>query len=258
MRPVILLTCSGMRTVPHDSSSSGAPAAAGPTQHAKVDDGNRKRGCLKLTYLGGVERAGGAPVLLPNSQDPDNARAAVAKADGLLLTGGWEINPSLYGQERHPSIERIDDVRDAAELAVIEVALQRRIPILGVCRGLQLLNIVMGGSLIQDIPTWSQSRPEPRVGHSGTQHEIAIEPGSVLGSLLGGRSMVNSRHHQAVGRLADGLSATARTADGIVEAAESKTGQPLLAVQWHPEDLWQTDDKFLRPFQWLVRQARRD
>lgn len=215
-----------------------------------------KRGCLRLNYIKGVEQAGGAPLLLPNSPDVENARSAAGVADGLLLTGGWDINPALYGQQRHATVTTIDDVRDAVELAAIEVALRRRIPIFAICRGLQILNVAMGGSLIQDIPTWSKALPESaRMAHRAAQHEIAIEPASVLGSLLGGRAMVNSRHHQAIDRLADGLTVTARSADGIVEAVESKDGQPILAMQCHPEDLWQANAMFLKPFQWLIQQA---
>lgn len=230
----------------------------GPATPCQADKEVSRRGCLKLNYFNGVERAGGAPLLLPNSPDPDNARSAASVVDGLLLTGGWDINPALYSQPRHATVKTIDDVRDSTELAAIEVAMRRRIPIFAICRGIQILNVALGGSLVQDIPTWSQSLAEPdRLGHSGTQHDIAIAPGSMLGGLWGDRVAVNSRHHQAIDKLADGLAVTARSADGIVEAVESTEGYPLLAVQCHPEDLWQADAKYLKPFEWLVEKSRK-
>ena len=229
-----------------------------PGTACHADTAPARRGCLRLNYFAGVERAGGAPLLLPNSEDPDNARASAGVADGLLLTGGWDINPRLYGQDQDPTVTTIDDVRDGTEMAAIEVAMARRIPIFAICRGIQILNVAMGGSLVQDIPTWAKRLPEDqRLGHSGTQHEIRIGPGSLLADLWGPQATVNSRHHQCVDRVATGLKVTAVASDGVIEAAESSDGYPLLALQCHPEDLWQKDPLYLRPFEWFIERARK-
>jgi putative glutamine amidotransferase len=259
MRPVILVTCSGLRTQGlSDPMPPVQTAWPGPATYCQADKLAAKRGCLRLHYLQAIELSGGAGLLLPNSPDPDNARSAASVADGLLLSGGWDINPRLYGQSRHSSVIHVDDVRDATELAAIRAAIERRIPILAICRGIQALNVALGGSLIQDIPALPLPLPsERRCGHSGTDHAIDIVAGSVLAGLWGVRITVNSRHHQALDRLGESLKVTARAPDGIVEAVESADGYPLLAVQCHPEDMWQANRQYLKPFAWLVDESLR-
>lgn len=147
MKPVILLTCSGRRV-----DLTVAPVVRESCE-CKADIDGAGRWCLKSSYICAVEAAGGAPVLLPNSADADNVRAAVAAAGGLLLTGGWDIHPSRYGQAAHPTVNVTDPTRDATELAAIGEAMRLRKPILGICRGIQMLNVALGGTLIQDIPS---------------------------------------------------------------------------------------------------------
>ncbi|KUL49037.1 glutamine amidotransferase [Streptomyces sp. NRRL F-4489] len=174
-----------------------------------------------------VRRAGGLPALLPPG-DPDTAAATVARLDGLVIAGGADIAPERYGAEPDPRTGPPAPDRDAWELALIEAALTARVPLLGICRGLQLLNVALGGTLVQHVE-----------GHSGppgafARHEITPVPGTLLASALPGPVSVPTYHHQAVDRLGRGLVASAHAADGTVEAVELP-GAPAFAVQWHPE-----------------------
>ncbi len=222
-------------------------------------DTRRGQRCgLKVHYIRAVQRAGGAPVLLPNSPDPEHARAAAARADALVLTGGGDVDPALYGQAAHPATANVDADRDATEAAAIAEVMARGRPILAICRGIQMLNVALGGTLIQDIPT---SLPAGladapcQVNHAGSDHPVRLQAGSLSARIWGGReATANRRHHQAVDDLAGALKATAWAPDGIIEAAESTDEYPLLALQCHPEDLWE-DPRFLAPFRWLVDQA---
>jgi putative glutamine amidotransferase len=191
-------------------------------------------------YTEGVERASGLSVLLPNSGDPSLAAAYVARIDGLLLTGGDDVHPSLFGEAPHPRIDLVDEQRDRFEIALLGAARERRMPVFGICRGIQIMNVALGGDLYQDIP----SQAESALGHAqktlreGAWHDVDVRPGTRLAAILGeGRAAVNSYHHQACRRVAHGLSVTATTSDGIVEAVEDPGLPFFLGVQWHPEVL---------------------
>ncbi len=191
-------------------------------------------------YTQGVEAASGLPVLFPNSDNLSLAPEYVARVDGLLLTGGDDIHPRHYGEAPHPRIDLVDERRDAFEIALLRAARERGMPVLGICRGIQLINVALGGDLYQDIP----SQKESSVGHAqktlreGPWHEIEVRPGTRLAEILGEtRAAVNSYHHQACRRVAKGLAVTATTADGIVEAVEDPGHPFFVAVQWHPEVL---------------------
>jgi putative glutamine amidotransferase len=191
-------------------------------------------------YTQGVEGASGLPVLLPNSDDVSLAPDYIARVDGLLLTGGDDVHPRLYGEAPHPRIDLVDERRDAFEIALLQAAREREMPVFGICRGLQIINVALGGDLYQDVP----SQADSAVGHAqktlreGPWHEVEIRPGTRLAEILGEtRTAVNSYHHQACRRVAQGLVATAATADGLVEAVEDPTHPFFLAVQWHPEVL---------------------
>jgi putative glutamine amidotransferase len=155
-----------------------------------------------------------------------------------VLTGGEDVEPARYGAAPHPKLENTDPDRDAAELALIAAALRRRLPILAICRGIQILNVALGGTLYQDL---ASERPGP-IAHAGdaTRHGVRIEAGSLLERTLGARTAtVNSRHHQAIRDVAPRLRAAAWAEDGVIEAAEPADPRApwTLAVQWHPEDL---------------------
>jgi putative glutamine amidotransferase len=165
------------------------------------------------------------------------AAATLDGCAGLLLTGGGDVNPARYGAGAHPETEPPDDERDAAEAALIEEALRRDLPLFAICRGMQILNVHLGGTLVQHVDRIDRHRTDPW-DKSEVAHAVTIEPGTLLAEIAGAESwLVNSRHHQAVDRLGAGLRVSARDEDdGTVEAMELPGRRFALAVQWHPED----------------------
>lgn len=217
----------------------------------------------KAAYVSAVEQAGGAfreiaPAIRPLPGSLDGCA-------GLLLTGGSDVEPSRYGaSRRHPTISETDAERDDYELRLVELALARDLPIFGICRGLQLLNVAGGGTLVQDIPSERPSGVphavrEPR---DATPHEVDVDPESALGRILAGPATdlravpVNSRHHQAVLAVAPSFRVTAVAPDGLVEAIERPDASFCLGVQWHPEDFPPTG-RFAPIFIAFVEAARR-
>jgi len=189
---------------------------------------------LPVNYAEQVTAAGGVPVLLPPLP---GVAAVVDRLDGLLLTGGGDIDPGRYGAQPHPRTSRVSAPRDAAELELLDAAMAAGLPVLGVCRGMQLVNVARGGTLCQHLPDGAGHTPVP--GTFGS-HPVRVAPGTRLAGILGANgdgADVPTAHHQAVDRLGEGLVATAWTEDGVIEAVEpSAVGDPfLLAVQWHPE-----------------------
>jgi len=196
---------------------------------------------LSLNYVRSSEGAGLTPVIVPPLADAARAATILDAACGLLLTGGDDVDPRRYGAAAHPATQRPNVPRDDTELALLEAARQRRMPVLAICRGIQLVNVAFGGTLIQDIPTERPSaivhnQPEDRVERS---HAVAIVAGSLLAGAAGATALeVNSYHHQGVDRVAGTLRVTATAPDGMVEACEGTDPDWwLLCVQWHPEDL---------------------
>ncbi len=187
-----------------------------------------------LAYARALALAGGMPLVLPPTTDEDALGAALHRLDGLVLIGGKDLSPRWYGQKRHPRTRPADRRRLEGDLLLAQVALARDIPILGICMGCQLLNVGLGGDLIQHIP----DRVGTAVRHFPREsfHPARVAPGSRLAAVLGRTELeVNSSHHQAIGRLGEGLRAVAWAPDGIVEAVEGNGERFLLAVQWHPE-----------------------
>jgi putative glutamine amidotransferase len=203
-------------------------------------DANERTG-VNAAYVRSVLAAGGVPIILSPLLGPSFATRALDGADGLLLTGGEDIHPAWYGAEVSPHLYPPSRERDLFELALFAAARQRELPILGICRGIQLVNVALGGTLVQDIPS---ERPgalahDPGGARDARSHEVRLQEGSRAAHALG-RAMlsVNSFHHQAVDRLAGGLIASGWSADGLIEAVESPAEAPwLLAVQWHPEEM---------------------
>ena len=189
---------------------------------------------LPANYAEQVAAAGGIPVLLPPLP---GIAAAVSRLDGLLLTGGGDIDPGRYGAQPDPRTSRVSAPRDAAELEALDAAVAAGKPVLGVCRGMQLLNVARGGTLCQHLPAGAGHTPVP--GTFGS-HPVKVAAGTRLAGILGANGSavdVPTAHHQCIDRLGDGLVATAWAEDGIIEAVErDHDGDPfLLAVQWHPE-----------------------
>lgn len=206
--------------------------------YARVLQG-RERAGTDAAYARALARAGALPLILAPVTDPGLAAGALALADGLLLTGGHDVDPARYGALPSPALEAIDPARDALDFALFQGAWDRRLPILAICRGLQVVNVALGGTLWQDLPTEhpgpvQHNQGEPRANRS---HDVAIAPGSRLARIAGDALRVNSFHHQAVRNPAPGLRVTATASDGVIEAMESDDQQRwLLAVQWHPEE----------------------
>jgi putative glutamine amidotransferase len=215
--------------------------------------------CSKLAdYVASVERAGGAVRVLRFDERPSEV---VEQIDGLLLTGGGDVDPELYGEPRHESVEDAEPGRDRFEIDLTRRALAADLPILAICRGAQVLNVATGGTLVQDIPT----AIDTTLAHTVEQpdaiaHGVDVVSGSRLEQALrrppgAGLCRVNSRHHQSVGRLGEGLVPSARAEDGVVEAVERRDASFCLGVQWHPENFWRTGE-FTGLFDSFIEAAR--
>ncbi len=190
---------------------------------------------LRATYIDAVRRAGGMPVLLPPGEP--RALELLGRLDGLVLAGGGDIDPAIYGGSPHETIYMVDADRDRTELALARRAVEAKLPTLGICRGSQVLNVALGGSLIEHLPDVVGEKVLHRTAdRQPTRHGVAIDGASRLARILGTQSLEPaSWHHQAVRRLAPGLEVVARAADGVVEAFELPSHPWLVAVQWHPE-----------------------
>ena len=208
-----------------------------PPQPAKKTAAAMPLYALRENYCAAVVRAGGLPVLLPH--EPDLAEGYIAGLDGLLVTGGaFDVDPAIFGADsRHPSVTT-KDKRTAFELAATRVALERDLPVLGICGGQQLLNVVLGGTLIQHIPdevadALAHEQPNPR---DEPGHPVCIVAGSLLHRICGtGEMQVNSAHHQAAKDIGPGVTVNARAPDGVIEGIEAGAYRFCLGVQWHPE-----------------------
>lgn len=196
-------------------------------------------------YARGVYRAGGLPVHLPFDADPADY---AGRFDGLLLPGGADIDPARYGGPEMPDEFVIEPARDDLESALLDLAVAESLPVVGICRGMQLINVHGGGTLHQDVPPHSHFDKPP----NAEIHDVAFAPDSRLAGIYGSRRAVNSLHHQTIDRLAPGLRAVGHADDGTIEAIEAED-RPWLAVQWHPEMM---DSRDIDPiFDWLVRHA---
>ena len=223
--------------------------------------GENKSSSVPGTYVRSVLRAGGVPVILPINDNPDVIEKMISSVDILLMTGGEDIDPlKWYGEEPLRNLESVVPERDAFDMMLLKAAIKRGIPVLAVCRGMQLMNIAYGGTLYQDIPTQvKESFVKHRQEISGqyATHSIIIEKNSLLFQLLGTeKAVVNSFHHQSVKDVAPGFKVTARAADGIIEAMEMENNPNIIAVQFHPESLTAAgNDTFLPVFHYLMKQA---
>ena len=216
----------------------------GVTPCSRVDD-----------YVESVRRAGGEPVVLSNDDDPV---AVLGTVDGVLLTGGLDVDPRLYGEAPHPTTETAPE-RDRFEIPLTRAAIGGDIPLLAICRGVQVLNVAAGGSLIQDIPSAMTSKLNHSIDtpKDHVAHNVRVTHGTLLQELLGAEQQsVNSRHHQAVGAVANDFVVSAVAADGVVEAIERPDASFCVGVQWHPENFWRTGE-FAELFRGFVSAARR-
>src|SRR5919107_593650 len=236
----------------------------GITPSAQLDTlahGTFLRYCMSAPYVRAVETAGGGPIKLPPQRD--SVDELIAVIDGLLLSGGPDVDPARYGDNYvHPATYGVDPDRDQFEIDLFDAALRHGIPAFGICRGIQLMNVALGGTLIQDVSTEHPGAAE--VGHR--QHERGLEDWAVGHEMIAVNSEplsifgdndlgVNSFHHQAIRDLAPDLMPVAISPDGLVEAAVMRSNPEVFGVQWHPELMFERDDAHLRPFARLVEAA---
>ena len=204
---------------------------------------------VPLVYTRAVEEAGGRPLLVPPAED--GVAETLDALDGLVFSGGEDLDPGSYGAEPHPETFGVSPARDGAELALLAAALERDMPVLAVCRGSQVLNVALGGDLVQHLPDVVGDEKHKHTPGEFADHDVEVAPDSRLGGVIGDRAPVKSHHHQGYGRLGEGLSAVAWAEDGTVEALEDASRRFALGVLWHPEE-----GEDLALFRELVAQAR--
>lgn len=201
-------------------------------------------------YADAVQRAGGLPLLVPPTDDVDLVTDAIDRCDAMVLLGGGDVNPVRYGQTERARLYGVDDLLDGFELAAITRALARDIPVLAICRGHQILNVALGGSLIQHIDNVAD--------HRAVMHAVRLVPGSRIAAAMGTlEPHVHSVHHQALDRVGDGLVVTSTAPDGTIESVEHDSATWVVGVQWHPEDTAESDRANQALFDELVRRATR-
>jgi putative glutamine amidotransferase len=205
---------------------------------------------IPLAYVQAVERAGGRPLLVPPSEVA--IEETLDALDGLLFSGGADLDPELYGADPHPETNGVRPERDRAEIVLLEAALERDMPVLAVCRGSQVFNVARGGDLVQHLPDVVGDEKHKHTPGVFADHDVDVMAGTRLGQLLGDRAPVKSHHHQGYGRLGEGLVESAKAEDGTIEAFEDPSHRFALGVLWHPEE---GEDS--RLFEQLVDEARR-
>lgn len=212
-------------------------AVAGrPLEAASVPGWRSDAVSLPVDYIDALQRSGAQEaVLRPIELSTEEAAERLARFDGLLLTGGGDLDPAHYGEDSGPDVYGVEPLRDAFELALSRGALERGLPTLAICRGLQVLNVAAGGTLVQHLPSSASGHGDPTT-HDPVHHPVMLEAGSRVAKAMGvERADCSSHHHQAVARLGAGFVATGHAEDGVVEAIEREEGW-IVGVQWHPED----------------------
>lgn len=203
-----------------------------------IPSGPRDSAFAYMTYIEALKRAGAVPVVLP--PQPENAADLLASMDGLLLAGGHDCDPAAYGEEPHESVRLMDKRRQENDLELARLAWEMNVPTLGICLGMQVMNVARGGTLIQDIGSQVGGETLQHASDPGNRlrHEVEIDEGTQLGEIVGaGRKSVNSSHHQAIRETGERLVVTAHAPDGIIEAVEDRAHAFYIGVQWHPEDM---------------------
>ncbi|HEV8460719.1 MAG TPA: gamma-glutamyl-gamma-aminobutyrate hydrolase family protein [Gaiellaceae bacterium] len=210
---------------------------------------NLEAALVPAAYVRAVERSGGVPVLIPPGASYEET---LDRVDGLVFSGGSDLDPELYEAEAHPETDGVVRERDDFELGLMQAALARDMPMLAICRGSQVLNIALGGDLEQHVPDRTGAETHKETPGVFADHDVSIDSGTKLGEILGDRHDVKSHHHQGFGRIGDGLNVTAHAPDGTVEGLEDPTRRFTLGVLWHPEE-----GEDLALFEALVAEASR-
>ena len=214
---------------------------------------------MNKDYVDAVIKAGGVPLIIPFNTDKEVIISQAQVIDGLIISGGHDVSPYNYGQEPSPLLGETFPERDAYEMLLLEEAKKRNLPILGICRGFQIINVAGGGTLYQDLSLI----PGNVLKHNQVSkptlktHKIQIEENSIISEIFGKETMVNSFHHQALDKVADDFKVVARASDGIVEAIQHKTYKFLVGVQWHPEMLAVECDEARELFKRLIEEAKK-
>jgi gamma-glutamyl-gamma-aminobutyrate hydrolase PuuD len=216
--------------------------------HARWGPWDTEAALVPALYVRAVERAGARPILVPPSGGGQDE--LLDALDGLVFSGGSDLDPETYGEEPHPETYGVVRVRDEAELALLEAALDRDLPVLAICRGSQVLNVALGGDLVQHLPEVVGDEKHKHTPGVFADHDVELEPGTRIADLLGERAPVKSHHHQGFGRLGAGLVESAHAEDGTIEAVEDPSRRFALGVLWHPEA-----GEDLKLFEELVREA---
>jgi putative glutamine amidotransferase len=232
-----------------------------PTIGLTIENPRAEREVFRLRddYVRSVEKAGGLPLIFAPGR-PDDTPQLLDHVAGLVLTGGADMDPGLYGEERHPQLGHVFRERDEFEIALVREALRRDLPVLAICRGHQVLNVATGGTLFQDIPSQvpGAGAHDPDVERWETCHDVQILPETRLREILGTEKVaVNSFHHQSVKQLGRDLVVSAHSPDGVVEGIEMPRGTKrfVVGVQWHPESFWDHPPGFGSLFEALVQSA---
>ncbi|MCX7572259.1 gamma-glutamyl-gamma-aminobutyrate hydrolase family protein [Tumebacillus sp. DT12] len=210
-------------------------------------------------YTNGLAKAGAAPVVIPYLEEEEEIRALAHRLDGLLLSGGPDMDPILFGEEPHPANGNVSPERDTLESILFDEMQRQGKPVFGICRGAQIINILLGGTIYQDLPSQYQGelvQHDQRAPRWFGAHHVTVTPGTILSRIFDGadRIRVNTYHHQAIREVAPGLVVSGVADDGVIEAVErpAGTGPYLVAVQWHPENMWRKDGQMLHLFQDFV------
>jgi putative glutamine amidotransferase len=217
---------------------------------------------MSQRYVDVLTSVGAIPWVIPLTRDTDTLRAIYEQLDGVFLPGGVDMDPTQYSESRLPECGAIDPDRDRVEVALVQWAMAERKPVLAVCRGVQVLNVAAGGTLYQDLAEWCDAPikhdywPNEVRQRQDLVHDVIIEPGTQLASIIGaGATNVNSMHHQGIKKLAPGLIVNAKAPDGLIEGVEGHDDSYLLGVQWHPEELVESDPAMRRLFESFIEQA---
>jgi putative glutamine amidotransferase len=223
-------------------------------------DQTPERAYVNSAYLHAVQQAGGVPVLLPPQLSKSSLERLVRGLDAVLLTGGGDMDPACFGEAPHPALYDVAPARDALEISVTHMALEKRTPLLAICRGIQVLNVALGGTLHQDVGTdpGTEIQHSQKEARDQTTHKVTVTPGSRLAKILGADDVeVNSFHHQVIKALGRGLTAVAWAPDQLIEGVELADDSPfVLGVQWHPEHLVGGSEPARRLFAALIAAAR--
>jgi len=210
---------------------------------------NVESALVPSAYVSAVKRAGGCPLLVPPGEE--DIEETIDAVHGLIFSGGPDLDPDTYGQQAHPQTNGVNPERDKGELALLGAALERDLPVLAVCRGSQVMNVALGGDLLQHLPELVGHEKHKEIAGTFSDHDVSLVPGTRLAGLLGERAPVKSHHHQGFGRLGDGLQEAAWAEDGTLEAIEDPERTFALGVLWHPEE-----GQDQRLFEALVAAAR--